>query len=208
MTNDKCIALCRANNLSIAGTEDGFQCFCGDVLLDSTLLDDTHCNMTRDGGGSAGSCGGPWALSLWSTDGKVAQANGPEHQFTLPQPAPGSSEVSVHTGGILFTVVPLTTALDIWPPPVPRVVARALAAGLSTSRANLTDSVAHIADESSADVVSQIKVASSDDLAVAARSPTEPGPPPSYASGAATPGHRLSERVFGGSYRGAMRFMG
>lgn len=118
MTNGKCVALCRARNFSIAGTEDGFQCFCGDVLLDSMLLDDAHCNTTCDGGGAdVGFCGGPWALSLWTADGKVAQADGPEDRFTLPQPAPGSSEVSVHTGGIMFTVVPLTTALDMWPPP-------------------------------------------------------------------------------------------
>ncbi|OIW25995.1 hypothetical protein CONLIGDRAFT_684534 [Coniochaeta ligniaria NRRL 30616] len=93
--------------------------------------------MTCDGG-SARFCGGAWALSLWSADGKVAQVAGPQHQFTLPQPAPGSPDVTVHPGGIMFTVVPVTTALEIWPPPVPSAVSSLSSAGPSTMTTNST----------------------------------------------------------------------
>ncbi|KAJ9143931.1 hypothetical protein NKR19_g6665 [Coniochaeta hoffmannii] len=196
MTNDECIGLCRAKNFSIAGTEDGFQCFCGDALLDSMLLDDTRCNMTCAGGG-ARFCGGPWALSLWSADGKVSRENGPQRQFTVPLPAPGSPDVSVHPGGIMLTVIPLTTALDIWPPPVPSAMASALPAGSSTMTGNATDGPLG---------ASSGYPAPASDLAVAAGSPTEPGLFSGY-TGGATPSPKLRYEGLAGRYRGAMPFI-
>ena len=194
MTNDKCIGLCRANNFSIAGTEDGFQCFCGNALVDSMLLDDTRCNMTCDGG-SARFCGGAWALSLWSADGKVSQENGPQRQFTLPRPAPGSPDVSVHPGGIMLTVVPLTTALDMWPPPVPSTMTSALPTGSSTVTGNGTDGLLSI---------SSGYPAPASDRAVAAESPTEPGLFSGW-TGVVTSNPKV--RYFSGRYRGAMPFV-
>lgn len=205
MTNDKCIAQCRAKNFSIAGTEDGFQCFCGDVLVDSMLLDDTHCNLTCDGG-SASFCGGPWALSLWSAEGKVSQANGPQHQFTLPRPAPGSPDVSVHPGGIMLTIVPLTTALDIWPPAVPSAMSSAPTAGSSATSANSTDGTLSSSSGYSGGIASGVK-ATAPDFTMAEQSPTEPGLLHSYAGGAATPSPRLRYRGFMGRYRGGMPFI-
>jgi hypothetical protein len=117
MTNDKCISYCRGASYTLAGTEDGFQCFCGNVLFDSMLLDNSQCNMTCDGGG--GICGGPWALSVFSPDGRVSQAAGLEQQFSLPQPAAGMPDVSVHPGGILNTVLPVTTPLLMFPRQAP-----------------------------------------------------------------------------------------
>lgn len=113
MTNDKCISYCRGASYTLAGTEDGFQCFCGNVLFDSMLVDNSQCNMTCDGGG--GICGGAWALSVFSPDGRVSQGAGLEQQFSLPQPSAGMPDVSVHPGGILNTVVPVTTPLLMFP---------------------------------------------------------------------------------------------
>ncbi|KAH8906234.1 hypothetical protein BR93DRAFT_979339 [Coniochaeta sp. PMI_546] len=153
MTNDRCIRHCRDNDFSIAGTEDGFQCFCGDVLVDSMLLDDSRCNMTCDGG-TGRFCGGPWALSLWSADGKVAQVPGPQHQFSLPQPAPGSADVTVHPGGIILTVVAVTTALDIWPPPMATAIVRKLAVSSSTISTISTKGLPSISNSYNEDIVS------------------------------------------------------
>lgn len=156
MTNDKCITLCRDNNFSIAGTEYGSQCFCGNVLVDSILLDDSRCNMTCDGG-SGRFCGGIWALSLWSADGKVLQVASPEHQFTLPRPSPGSPGVAVHPGGIMMTVVPVTTALDMWPPPVPSTIGSLSAAGLSTMSSSPTGGRLSTSSTYNDDTVPQVK---------------------------------------------------
>lgn len=113
MTNEKCISYCRGAGFTLAGTEYGFQCFCGNLLYDSVLLDNSNCNMTCSGSNDV--CGGAWALSVFSPDGRVTQAPGLESQFELPQLVPGMSEVSVHLGGLLNTVVPVTTPLVIFP---------------------------------------------------------------------------------------------
>jgi hypothetical protein len=113
MTNEKCISYCRGAGFTLAGSEYGFQCFCGNLLYDSVLLDNSNCNMTCSG--SNGVCGGAWALSVFSPDGRVTQAPGLESQFELPQLAPGMSEISVHPGGLLNTVVPVTTPLILFP---------------------------------------------------------------------------------------------
>jgi hypothetical protein len=204
MTNDKCIGMCRNSNFSIAGTEDGFQCFCGDVLMSSMLLDDARCNMTCDGG-TGRFCGGAWALSLWSADGKVTQVNGPEHQFTLPRPAPGSPDVSVHPGGIMLTVVPLTTALDVWPPPMPSVMASALPVGSSSVTGGVTAASSSFSSNYNAGSSLTTLSASGSDIALAAESPTEPGRFTGYA--APTPSPRLRYKGFTSIHRGAMPFI-
>lgn len=65
--------------------------------------------------GSDGVCGGTWALSVFSPDGRVTQAAGSESQFELPGLAPGMSEIFVHPGGLLNTVVSVTTPLVMFP---------------------------------------------------------------------------------------------
>lgn len=74
MTNDQCIRFCQKQGLTLAGTEHGAQCFCGDVLLGSELLSPDHCNVTCTGDFTNSTiCGGSWALSVWSQDGTAQQ---------------------------------------------------------------------------------------------------------------------------------------
>ena len=63
MTNDACISFCDNAGYSVAGTEYGGQCFCGDDIS-STQLNDAQCSMACTG--AAGEmCGGSAALSVW-----------------------------------------------------------------------------------------------------------------------------------------------
>lgn len=78
MTNGECVRFCQKQGLALAGTEDGAQCFCGNVLLGSALLSPDHCNVTCTGDLTNSTvCGGSWALSVWSSDGTAQQQPNP-----------------------------------------------------------------------------------------------------------------------------------
>jgi hypothetical protein len=66
VTNTKCVAYCGAKGYSIAGTEYGGQCFCGNDLSPSTALNETSCDMPCEGDGTQ-VCGGSMALTVYST---------------------------------------------------------------------------------------------------------------------------------------------
>ncbi|KAK3322026.1 hypothetical protein B0H66DRAFT_494743 [Apodospora peruviana] len=114
MTTTQCISFCRGGGYSLAGTEAGYMCFCGDVLIDSWPLEDSDCD-TPCVGDSACFCGGTLTLSVWSPDGKVPRAYGPEHEFTMPVPTLGQTAMEVDIGGVRQTVVKITTLVDEWP---------------------------------------------------------------------------------------------
>lgn len=85
MTNEQCVRFCQKQGLILAGTEDGAHCFCGDVLLGSALLSADHCNVTCTGDiTNSTTCGGSWALSVWSPDGTAQQEPKPN---SLPDAA-------------------------------------------------------------------------------------------------------------------------
>jgi hypothetical protein len=71
VTNDKCIEHCKAAGFALAGTEYGGQCYCGDELVGSKSLDDATCNMPCEGD-AAQTCGGGWALSVYSASGEAS----------------------------------------------------------------------------------------------------------------------------------------
>lgn len=74
MTNEACIEFCQRQGFTLAGTEDGAQCFCGDVLIGSASLPPGHCNSPCTGDLSNSTvCGGPWALSVWGPGGTARQ---------------------------------------------------------------------------------------------------------------------------------------
>lgn len=74
MTNDLCIEFCQRQGFDLAGTEDGAQCFCGNVLIGSALLPPGHCDAPCTGDLSNSTvCGGPWALSVWGPYGNARQ---------------------------------------------------------------------------------------------------------------------------------------
>lgn len=74
MTAGQCVDFCQTRGFAIAGTEDGTQCFCGTLLLDSVTLGEEQCSMPCSGDATNSTiCGGSWALSIWTMDGHVQQ---------------------------------------------------------------------------------------------------------------------------------------
>ncbi len=65
VTNTKCVAYCEARGWSMAGTEYGGQCFCGNELIGSSKADESTCNMPCEGDGTQ-TCGGGLTLSVYS----------------------------------------------------------------------------------------------------------------------------------------------
>ncbi|KAL6809183.1 COOH terminal WSC domain-containing protein [Trichoderma sp. SZMC 28013] len=70
MTNDKCVANCVSKGFSIAATEYGGQCYCGNELVGSAKLAEDQCTMACEGN-SKEVCGGSWAISVYSKTGAV-----------------------------------------------------------------------------------------------------------------------------------------
>ncbi|PKK45046.1 hypothetical protein CI102_10584 [Trichoderma harzianum] len=71
MTNDKCVANCVSKGFSIAATEYGGQCYCGNDLVGSSKLAESQCSMACEGN-SKEVCGGSWAISVYSKTGAVS----------------------------------------------------------------------------------------------------------------------------------------
>jgi len=65
VTTTKCIAYCEAKGFSLAGTEYGGQCFCGNELVGSSAVDEATCSMACEGDAKE-TCGGSLALSVYS----------------------------------------------------------------------------------------------------------------------------------------------
>lgn len=66
ITTSNCAAHCAEKGFSLAGTEYGGQCFCGNELNSSTKQADSDCNMACDGD-STQMCGGSLRLSVISS---------------------------------------------------------------------------------------------------------------------------------------------
>lgn len=64
VTTSKCIAYCEQRGFTMAGTEYGGQCFCGNSLVGSSLLEDGKCNMPCEGNNTE-TCGGSLALTVY-----------------------------------------------------------------------------------------------------------------------------------------------
>ncbi|TVY35595.1 WSC domain-containing protein [Lachnellula subtilissima] len=65
VSNTKCVAYCAQAGYSMAGTEYGGQCFCGNSLSTVSKLDDSRCATACEGDGSQ-TCGGSLSLSVYS----------------------------------------------------------------------------------------------------------------------------------------------
>jgi hypothetical protein len=68
VTNTKCVAYCAAAGYSMAGTEYGGQCFCGNELSGSSAVAGSQCNMPCEGD-STQTCGGSLTLSVYTRSG-------------------------------------------------------------------------------------------------------------------------------------------
>ncbi|RDL41181.1 uncharacterized protein BP5553_01160 [Venustampulla echinocandica] len=75
VTNTKCVDYCGKRGFSMAGTEYGGQCFCGNSLVKTTKIDDSRCSMPCEGDKSQ-VCGGAKALSIYtnSAAGKIRRS--------------------------------------------------------------------------------------------------------------------------------------
>jgi Domain of unknown function (DUF1996)/WSC domain len=72
VTNTKCVAYCSDKGFSMAGTEYGGQCFCGNELVGSSKIDESKCNMPCEGNASE-TCGGGMALTVYTTKSTKAK---------------------------------------------------------------------------------------------------------------------------------------
>lgn len=77
-----CIQQCEAAGFSVAGTEYGVQCFCGDYLVNgNTQAAEADCNMACPGDASA-KCGAGNRLSLYTKNGPPFVYDSPAPQTT------------------------------------------------------------------------------------------------------------------------------
>lgn len=70
VSNERCILHCMKAGFSLAGTEYGGECYCGNELAGSEKLDEGACALPCDGE-EASTCGGDWALSVYSANGEA-----------------------------------------------------------------------------------------------------------------------------------------
>ncbi|TLS25624.1 hypothetical protein PpBr36_07549 [Pyricularia pennisetigena] len=127
--NGQCFDMCQKAGYKLAGTEDGTECYCGNYIYNSYLIDDSRCSSPCSGDSTA-SCGGPWALAIYSPDGRVEVK---QPAFTLTEPPPGTPETTLHIGGIRQTVVPVTMPVYMWPPPAGNVLPPILSSSCTTA---------------------------------------------------------------------------
>lgn len=79
VSNTACVKYCASQGFSIAGTEYGGECFCGDSLAAaSEKLDESKCSMACKGDAGE-TCGGDWALTLYAKGGAVPGASSKRH---------------------------------------------------------------------------------------------------------------------------------
>ena len=73
ITNSECSKGCSKMGFSIAGTENGGQCFCGNELVGSKKVESSECNSSCNGDSSQ-MCGGSARLSVYKkTSGKKSK---------------------------------------------------------------------------------------------------------------------------------------
>ena len=79
VTTTGCVSYCDSNGYSIAGTEYGGQCFCGNSLASSSQqLAASSCDMPCEGDASQ-ICGGGLALSVYEKSGGMRRRDRGRH---------------------------------------------------------------------------------------------------------------------------------
>ena len=79
MTSSGCAAYCSKMKYSMAGTENGGQCFCGNSLVQSKAMPSTSCKTPCQGDASQ-ICGGPGMLSVFKSGGTVKRRATHKHR--------------------------------------------------------------------------------------------------------------------------------
>lgn len=78
VSTTKCVEYCASKGFSIAGTEYGGECFCGNSLNTAEELDASKCSMTCEGDAEQ-KCGGDWALTLYTKGGSPPTGHNKRH---------------------------------------------------------------------------------------------------------------------------------
>ncbi|PPQ65263.1 hypothetical protein CVT24_011418 [Panaeolus cyanescens] len=116
MTVISCISLCQGNGFSIAGVENGTQCYCGNsIKVGAIQRTEPECGMACAGDASQ-RCGDVWRLNIYQAQSRPAAAPSISSSFTLPSdtnrplaPAPSpstsnpSSTAITSTGSLTFS---------------------------------------------------------------------------------------------------------
>ncbi|KAL8335846.1 hypothetical protein RB598_009844 [Gaeumannomyces tritici] len=152
MTNSICLDFCLEAGFKVAGTENGAECWCDNWLFNTYLIDDSACKTPCTGDGHD-SCGGSWALAVYTSDGNV-EVRQPE--FVLTDPPPGTPETSVHIGGLRQTVIPMTVPVFAWPPPAPSLPVSIDTAALISTVASMVEVVVSKAAAIESDILSRV----------------------------------------------------
>lgn len=73
MTLEKCTTFCQKGGFAFAGLEYSSECYCGNTLANGATLSafSTQCNMPCSGNAGQ-TCGGPNAITLFSTAAGLA----------------------------------------------------------------------------------------------------------------------------------------
>ncbi|KAK4106431.1 WSC-domain-containing protein [Parathielavia hyrcaniae] len=74
VSNTKCVEYCASKGFSMAGTEYGGECYCGDSLSPLEKIDESKCAMACKGDADQ-TCGGDWALTLYAKGGDLPGAS-------------------------------------------------------------------------------------------------------------------------------------
>ncbi|GFP52224.1 WSC domain-containing protein ARB_07867 [Trichoderma asperellum] len=155
-TTESCLTACEAEGFPLAGTEFGGECWCGNVLANSTTkVDDSQCNFPCKGNSSE-TCGGSGLLNLYiATDLESLEPCGwvpPSSSSTttsvsttsLPPPPPTSTTTPCTTTSISTTSLPPPpptstttpcepTSTSTTPPPPPPTTTKCTTTSKSTS---------------------------------------------------------------------------
>ena len=78
VSNTNCVTYCASKGFSLAGTEYGGECFCGNSIAPLEKIDDSKCAKPCEGDATQ-TCGGDWALTLYSKGGKAPAAVAKRH---------------------------------------------------------------------------------------------------------------------------------
>ena len=84
VSSSGCVSYCASKGYSLAGTEFGSQCFCGNSMTKSAVVDASQCKMAC--AGAAGEmCGGAGTMSLFSKNGapKLSKRSAHKHKRAM-----------------------------------------------------------------------------------------------------------------------------
>ncbi|KAK3357330.1 hypothetical protein B0T25DRAFT_154843 [Lasiosphaeria hispida] len=78
ISNTNCVTYCTSKGWTAAGTEYGGQCYCGKGLTTVEKLPESQCSMACEGAAGE-TCGGGWALSLYTKGGVAPSSPAKRH---------------------------------------------------------------------------------------------------------------------------------